>query len=816
MDGTFSVSKLPDGVYVVRATVRGADVEEVSVSTTVTNGAASPEPVLAFRASTGKVTGRVVLTDGSSAIDFTVTATGPQIAGARTAADGSFTFDNLKTGAYVVSVEGPDTREGRVAVGVLATAQGSNVGDLRLTPVGRFGGTVLYNAMPVANAPVVVTGTNVSAVTDSMGRFSLADVPTGNQAVVVRVGTAPFFRSATAMVTVIRGLNPDVPMNLTDDAPRTGTVTGTVTFHGPRTPRDITVNAPGSGVSATPQANGAYSLALPVGTWDVVANAPQHPVKHLGRVTVVEGQSQALPGAEVSWWRPVWQSSSTINSGPGTVAFGLNDTVPWSLVSFTDSYPRLALVNSTTYDFRILATGTASGPRISKAGKYAGWFVNSGPSATAFVYEIATATLTAFPLLNPAAQAQPISRLEFSSDESALFLVRSGVPALTRIKFATPTNPETFPPGGGTGATIYNSSVDRWFVRDSGNAVRLVTPQSDYSNVFTSVNTFSATPTAWAFTNCAITCEVFVLGPTSTSPALRDSSINVPPSAAVGAYSNFTAYNLDNRADYPCFGNGTSAFCVRASDASHIQLAAHPSNFRLNEAGDRVIWTLPSGANAAVREEAMPPQTGTSNLGSNTVGWNIGWLSPTRAYALEVSGALRTLHLVRNGTVSSDTDVGNQAVSINPPLIVWPQQPTSQWRAYLADSTVRTIPVATNIPITGTSVRPLSGGMTGVTRFGAVSFDTVNAYVIDDMSTTGRPIATGFAGFGGYRSGATEYFQIQRPAGPPAFYVFNTNVLLEYLQPDVTISSQVGAPGVQAWLGIDEDERTISIGGFQP
>src|SRR5688572_3212721 len=76
MDGTFSVTKLPDGVYVVRATVRDADVEEVSVSTTVTNGSASPEPVLAFRASTGKVTGRVTMSDGSSPIDLTVTATG--------------------------------------------------------------------------------------------------------------------------------------------------------------------------------------------------------------------------------------------------------------------------------------------------------------------------------------------------------------------------------------------------------------------------------------------------------------------------------------------------------------------------------------------------------------------------------------------------------------------------------------------------------------------------------------------------------------------------------------------------------------------
>lgn len=812
MEGNFSVSKLPDGIYVVRATLRGADVEELSVSTTVTNGTASPSPVLAFRSSTARVTGRVVLADGSSALDLTVTATGPEIRGARTAADGSFTFENLKTGAYVVSVEGPDTKEGRVAIGVNASGTANPI-ELRLTPVGRFGGTVVYNAMPVANAPVVVTGTNTSSVTDAMGRFTLVDVPTGNQAVTVRVGTAPFFRSATAMVTVTRGLNPDVPITLSDDAPRTGTVTGTVTFRGPRSPRDITVNVPGSGVTATPQANGAYSLALPVGVWDVIANAPQHPPKHLGRVTVVEGQTQALPGAEVTWWRPVWASSSNLNSGPTTVATGLNDNVPWSLVVFTDTASRLALINSTTYDFRILASGTALGPRISKAGKYAGWFVNSGASATVFVYEIATATLTTIPLLNPNTQPQAVNRIEFSSDESAIFIVRTGTSALTRVKFSAITNPETFPPGGAAATQITFTSVDRWFVRDSSNAVRLVTPSIDVASVFTNVSTFSATPTAWAFTNCAINCDLYVLGPTSTSPALRDSSIAIP----VGTYANFGGFAFDNRGDYPCFSNGSNAFCVRASDASHIPLAAHPRSFRLNEAGDRVIWTLPSGANSALREETMPPQLGTTNRASNSVGWATGWLSPTRAYALEASGANRSLHLFQAGMQTSETDVGSQGATIAPPLIVFPQQSTSQWRAYLGDGAVRQLPVATNISVTGASVRPLSAGMSGLTRYAAVSFDLINSYVIDESAGGAvRTTASGSAGFSGLRSGATEYFEIQRAGGSLAFYVFNTNVLLEYSQPDVNITAAVGAPGVQAWVGLDEDRRTIHLGGFQP
>ena len=796
-DGAFSFGSLPDGKYVVRATVRSADVEELSVVTTLTQGKASPEPVLAFRASTAKVTGTVVMADGSGAEDLTVTATGVETRGVRTTAGGAFTFDGLKTGAYLISVEAKDTREGHVGVGVNASGP-TSVGELRLTPVGRFSGTVTYNAMPVVGAPVVVSGTSTSGVTDAMGKFQFVDVPTGLQAVQVRVGSAPFFRSGTAMVTVLRGANPDVSISLTDDPPKTGTVTGTVTFHGPRTPRDITVSAPGSGITAMPQINGAYSLALPVGVWDVVANAPQHPTKLLGRVTVLDGTSQALPGAEMTWYRPVWRSISAIG-GPATVSSNaVNDNVPWSLVSFTDTVPRLALINSTTYDFRILAAGSSSGHRVSKNGKYAGWYV----AGTVFVYEIGTAVLSTF------AATQNVTQIEFSTDESAIFIVRNPL-TLSRVRFATASNVETFPPSG-TATDVQFNTVDRWFVRDSGNAIRLVTPQTDHVGVFTGVSTFSAQPTAWAQSNCAITCDLYVQSPTSISPAIRDASVAATP----GTLFNFTSSGFDNRGDYPCFTMAANAFCVRSSDGSHIPLTATPLNFKLNEAGDRVIWSFLSGGNRSLREEPMPPTASSPTLGNNLVGWTTGWISPTRAIGYENSGAPRGMHSIKAGTASLDTDIGAQAITVVPPLIVFPQNTSSQWRAYIGDGPIRSIPVATNIALVSSAVRGLGTG--AVTKYAGVAYDTVSSFIIDENMASVRSTPVGFAQGGAWRSGSVEFAFMSRAGGLRAFYVFNTGVLIEFQDSTATINAGIGAIGVLSYLSLNEDSRTLQVGSFLP
>jgi hypothetical protein len=357
------------------------------------------------------------------------------------------------------------------------------------------------------------------------------------------------------------------------------------------------------------------------------------------------------------------------------------------------------------------------------------------------------------------------------------------------------------------------SSVDRWFVRDATNDVRLVTPGNDVPQIFTQVFTFSVTPTAWAMTACTPNCNLMVLSPTSVSPAVRDTSVTPPP----GTLTNFTDLGspLDNRADYPCFTNGANAFCVKSADGSHFPLPGIPTAFKLNEDGSRVIYTYNTATNVNVREEIIPAQLGTANLASTllAVPWSVGWISPTRAYAYQVSGSPRTMHLVKAGVDTSDSDVGTQGVVVRGPMLVFPQLSSLRWRAYIGDGPMRSIDVATTIPVASAAARQLGGP---ITKYGAVSFDQVSSYILDEAANSVRTSSLGYAGSAG-RSGTVEFMTMFRPgAGTSAFFVFNTNVLLEYSEGSAVLTSSVGQIGVLAYLGLAEDQRTVSLASFVP
>ncbi len=799
-DGTFAVDKLPDGAYVVKATLRGADVEEASGTTTLTQGKGS-EVTLNFKFSTSKITGKVVFADGANPQNLTVNAVGPETRGARTAADGSFTFENVKTGAYLVSVEAADTKEGRVAMGVFASGP-VDTGELRLTPVGRVGGIVTFNSMPAEGVEVTVPGSSLAAVTDSAGRYLLEGVPTGMQTIRARTGSEPFFRSGTATITVVRGANPDAPITMTDDPPPTGTVTGVITFRGPRSPRDISITAPGSGVVANAGTNGSFSLTLPVGAWDIVASAPSHPPKNLGRVVVNAGQVQSIVGQELSWWKPIWTSTAPSISGPGS-SYSTTETTNWNYIYFNEgALLRFGVFNSQTYDMRLLHTGNLNMVDVSRLGKYVAWAVNTA----VYVYETGTGAMNYFNVPN----ANVVGSLLFSTDESTLFVVRSmmGGRTLTRIPLASPTTQVTFPATGGA-TDVQAQSRDRWFVRETTD-VRLVTTTTDVAQVFTQVSVFSTTPTAWALTNCGATCTLKVLSPTSTTAA-TDSSVT-PTTVNLTSFNNL---GLESRADYPCFTLTGAAFCVRSSDGTHYPLVAVPTNFRLNEAGDRVIFTYASGMNSVVREEAMPPQSATLNLGSNTVGWRIGWMSPTRAYAFEISGTPRILHTVKAGTVTTNNDVGSQSIANAGPLLVFPQASTSKWAAMLGDGPQRALEVATNQPVTGISARALGTGP--VTKYGAVSFDATSMWIIDEAAMAVRNVFVGSVSGGAQRSGSVEFVQFSRNGGNAATYLFTAGTYVESNEAGVSLTAFAGSyASTLVALGQSLDGRTINVGSFQP
>lgn len=801
-DGTFSIDALPDGAYVVRATVRGTEVEEQSVGTVVTQGKAAPEPQLTFRVANAKVTGKVVFADGSDAVGVTVTAVGEVTRAAVTTGGGAFSIEGLKSGPYLVTVEARDTREGRVSVGV-AAAGSIDVGELRLTPVGRLTGTVTDQGMPTAGVTVAVPGTSVSALTNASGEFELTLVPTGAQTVVARVGTVPFVRVASQSVTVARGENTPVLFALAAEPPPTGTVTGVVTFRGPRSPRDITVSVDGAGVTATPQANGAYSLQVPVGEWDIVATASMHPKQVIGRVKMSPGQTTALPGAELSWYRPVWRANGTISS------FNPSQTVdahPWSFVTFTEVDPKLALINVQTGDFRVLAVGSFAGQKLSNKAKYAAWY----SASTYFIYEIATGTTTAYPTSMTVASTPNVTQVEFSSDENVLFVVRSNV-TLSRMPIASPASIVTYP-SAGPAVAIQMQNVDRWFVRESTEA-RLVTPTADVPQIFTNITLLDVRPTAWAITDCSagLNCTLRVLAPTAIAAA---TVTGVSPNS--GGIGVFAGGALESRSDYPCYNlAGTSAFCVRSSDGSRYPLPALPSQFKLNEAGTRVIMAFNAGSGLGVREEAMPPSSGTSSVGTTATAWQVQWVSPTRGIAYETGGTTRTMHDWKASVLATDNDVGPQGVSISGPLVVFPKASSSRWQVFLGDKPTRVLPVATSRGATRVAARPFGGGET-VTDYGSVSFDSNTSYLIDERTMNVRSSGLG-RGLVGMRSANTELLMVERPSGVPAMLVFGSNAVLEIIDGTVADLDLVGAtPVALGYLSLASDGRTLQLGTFVP
>lgn len=801
-DGAFSFTGLPDGAYVVRATVRGAEVEEQNAAVTVANGVGAPEPQLSFRIANARVTGKVVFSDGSSAQGVPVSAIGPMTRAAVTGGDGSFSLEGLRAGAYLVTAEARDTREGRVSVSVEASGT-RDVGELVFTPVGRLSGTVTSGGAAVAGVSVSVPGTPASVVTDAAGAFELLNVPTGAQTVLATIGSTPFVRAATQAVTVLRGENAPLSLELAEVPPPTGTVTGVITFNGDRSPRDITVSVAGLPVTANPQANGQFSLTLPVGTWSVMASASHYPRQLIARVEVLAGQTIALPGTELSWFRPIWRASSPLT----LVTVGSSsDAQPWSLVRVTELADKLALLNTQTGEFRVLAMGVTTG-RFSSRARYVVWSI----LGTAYVYEIASGRTQAFGISMLSAANPTVLDVDVSSDESVLFVHRSNN-TLERIPLATPANAAVFPAVGGA-TQILRQGVDRWFIRE-GPDVRLVTPTSDVARIFANVTTLSVAPTAWALTDCAGSCQLRVLAATGTGMPVVVSGV----SPSIGDLVAFTGGARESRPDYPCFLQplSSAAFCVRAADGTRYPLPTVPSAFLLNEAGDRFVMTYNAMGGAAVFEGAMPPPGVISPTGLSSVGWTVDWVSPTRVIAVENPGAApRRLLDVKNGMLTLDADLGTQAVSVRGPLVVYPRASTARWRAFVGDGASRELPVATSRSVSTLAARSFFGGAPAP-RYGSVSFDNTSSWIIDEQSMSVSQLFVG-RGVGAFRSGAVEVLFVSRPGTPVAYLVLGSNTLIEDSEGDVSTAGYLASTGqLLGAVGLAADQQTLMLGTFSP
>lgn len=411
-NGAFTFNGLPDGDFVVRATVPGTREGTRVASVQVKGGKSSGEAALSFTTDAPvTISGHVVFSDGSDASGIVVTAAGAVTKVTTTEVGGAFSFAGLPPGGYVISADVGDTREQRISLGANAVAD-LDVGNLTFTPSGKLAGTVSFNGAPAAGVQIVVTGTSLAAVSGAEGQFEFSGVPTGTQTLLARVGEAPFYRSATASLTVARGANTDVALELTDAPLPTGTVRGKIFFEaGAASPTRITVSA--SGVSATPSANGEFSLELPIGRHLLTATAPHYPVQVIGQVTVGANETHWLAQSALSYFTPIFSNPNAVIyveevvhddwRAPPTHGYQLlalcDDFVIDQWGEWSDCLAHsLRVLNLATSELTPIYFGEWYGAALSPNGDLAAW-VGDG---AVWTYSIATREVRAYPMLDDA------------------------------------------------------------------------------------------------------------------------------------------------------------------------------------------------------------------------------------------------------------------------------------------------------------------------------------------------------------------------------------------------------------------------------
>ena len=195
-DGGYGFANLLAGIY--RIEIAGFDEEHDFPATRWQGAVATDETAeVNFDASiirTASVSG-VVAVNGGGLMGVKVTLTGdqaPRDYGIETGTDGSYVFDGLRKGSYVVSIKNPDedmydfpavSRRVSLAVG---QAKEDVSFEGKLLRRASIGGQVLVEGDPIEGVTVTLAGdADANAITDGSGRYSFPGLAGGNYTVSI-------------------------------------------------------------------------------------------------------------------------------------------------------------------------------------------------------------------------------------------------------------------------------------------------------------------------------------------------------------------------------------------------------------------------------------------------------------------------------------------------------------------------------------------------------------------------------------------------------------------------------------------------------
>lgn len=621
---------------------------------------------------TSTLSGKVVMSDGSDPSGLVVAAAGPSSKTTRTLADGSYAFDKLADGPYVVAIEAADTQERALSFAVDLTGSAS-VPDATFHPVGRLTGTVTRGSDPVAGAVVEIAGGSLQAVTGPTGAFSFDAAPAGDATLIAHEAAHVVQQrfSGSASLKVKRGANDPVMLAVTDV---TGTVKGQVVFADGLPAQGVKV-AVSASVSATTDAQGHYELAVPVGHYTLSGELDGFPTQAVGEATIAGGDVVTVPAATLSLYRKFtlgrdFNEASLATGGGYTTTAGPSN---WTAVAF--SRPTSSettdvetwLFNVATGERRLVSLGGGYTVAVSPSDKRAAW--GRGDLGGVAVLDLETGKLVGSERV--LVRGVPW----FSSDDSVVFFPCSAQQADAVCRFTVASGQlKTYP-----ASTFTVLSPDEVLVHQQvGNTLSLtkVTPTTDAvaatgvarveragQNVFgqkTSVFTLSCTTST--------SCSMQIIAPGVAAP--------VPVS---GTYvSDVLVMARSGNGEWFVLSNSiTQTSLVRVSTGAVFplpagSLAANTGDFAFNYGSSGLLFRTGVGAGAPTpdayewRVMALPPPAAVPAPFVSVSRVESGrylWLTDERLAFDKSSGGSTVLLDVKNGVATPVADVQASSVT---------------------------------------------------------------------------------------------------------------------------------------------------------